>query len=111
MSFNLDRFFLKYGKKVKWVMLNTKVEQMQAMIHVITSALWAASWSHFTKFSAWFYLSIIPWIAYVLWKEFYQDGHLARLKDKTETEDQRKDLISDLFTKHIGLIFYLLGVI
>lgn len=39
------------------------------------------------------------WIAFSVYKEAFEDGHLAKIIDKTETPEEKKDFFTDLISR------------
>ena len=108
MNYN---FFADWLKRLPFTRIANYTEECEALVHFTEGALWSASFAHLCRYSPWLFLTAFGWIGLVLHKELIKEEHWKRIKDKTETEEQRKDLISDIVTKLMGLVFYGLAFI
>lgn len=104
-------WLISLSKKIPFLKINSYYEAVEAVCHFFFGAFWASFFSHFCRLSSWWFLSAIPLIAFTLYKELFEDGHLRRMLDKTESKDERKDFITDLVTRLLGLVFYLMVLV
>src|SRR3990167_1578060 len=104
--FEIDTWLAKLAKKLPFLNMENPLEEARALVHFSTGALWACFFAHLARHSPLWFLSLLPWILYIAYKELLVDGHLERLKNGTETDEEKKDLISDIVTKLSGLLFY-----
>ena len=77
--------------------------------HVYGGIAWSVFFTHWCRYSKWFWLTLPLYVTIIVFRELYIDGHLKRILKKTESPEEFKDLKMDLFTKLIGIVGYGLG--
>lgn len=54
-------------------------------------------------------LSAYLWVFYSVVKELFEDGHLKRIIKRTESKEDFKDFITDLLSRIIGPLLFIMG--
>lgn len=109
MWWNLDNLLVKICDKLPF--LNTEGQTWrydEIGTHVFSGLAWALFWAQLCRYSKWCWLSLPLWIAWTWYKELLVDGHLWGILHGTDSSYEIRDFISDIITKHIGLIGYLM---
>jgi hypothetical protein len=106
MAFDLDMWLRRWAGKLSWVNLSTPIDEVRALVHVATSLAWSFGFAHAHDWRV-SLISGTVWVVYALYKELAVDGHFGRLAAGVESIPEKKDLISDLVTKLVGLVGYL----